>query len=98
VDDFSQQVGSKYEQEWNSIGGWAACQVCYELVEANKRNDLARRTLQAHPDVPKSGEVRKQAYRAVRRLHDEFFVMRSGPPEKITTRDENDGIITWNVD
>lgn len=77
TDDFSQELGAASGRiEYNSSGGWAACQECYELIEANERDELVRRSLRSMGVPLTDWKLQKR----VRALHDEFFLMRSGDP------------------
>lgn len=60
-----------------SIGWWAACERCYELIEADDRDGLAERSVAnlAPMNLPVA-LVRQQ----IRSLHDSFFANREGAP------------------
>lgn len=63
-----------------SRGGWAACQACSDMVEANDRDGLVNRSMEAYgelqSDAPKHHEVVEAA---LRKVHDDFFEHRVGP-------------------
>lgn len=61
-----------------SVGGWAACNACHDLIEAGDRAALARRTLAALP-TPADEEV----WDFVGDLHRKFFEHRCGPAVQI---------------
>ena len=67
---------------WGSTNGWAACDVCHEYIQDDKRIELATRAVVRFVEA-KGGQTVATAtemYKRVRLLHDEFFAMRSGDP------------------
>lgn len=72
---YAERDGTKHV----SRGGWAACQVCADLIEADDREALADRSLgswvEQHPgSAGRGGQIRE----ALRKVHDEFFRNRQG--------------------
>lgn len=66
-----------------SYGGWAACEVCHRLIEAGKREALARRS--AKMTIAKAAKTNtyfllSDLTALIRRLHDQFWANREGPP------------------
>lgn len=64
-----------------SSGGWACCNACHALIERGRRDKLARRSakrlLRKNPDLPMS---LSNATEHIRRLQDQFWSHREGPP------------------
>ena len=63
-----------------SIGDWAACDPCSQMVERNDYAGLFRATLPTIPEglsIPAA--VMRQAREAAKRWHTSFFAHRSGP-------------------
>jgi hypothetical protein len=58
--------------------GWAACNTCHELIEADRREQLVERSLQGFDIEPALMDVMKAN---LANLHDEFFQNRLGPCE-----------------
>lgn len=75
--------------EWDvlntSHGGWAACQKCHELIEADKRDELVERNVEMFftnegYDINRIPPHHIVAMRVpVKELHDAFFKNRQGP-------------------
>jgi hypothetical protein len=76
---------------------WLACDACRQLIANGRRDQLARRThetfLRRDPhafdglDRTRRRQLRRDLRAAVRRLHDDFWRSRLGPPEP-TGQDE----------
>ena len=68
-----------------SVGDWAACDLCHLLIEADDRSGLAQRSLDElilkHPEVIAAAAV---LYEELAKLHQEFFAHRSGTAVPIT--------------
>ena len=67
-----------------SVGDWAACEVCHELIAANDRVGLTERsaaTLIAFR--PELAEIRKELTTELAMLHTRFFENRLGVPTPI---------------
>lgn len=65
----------------SSTGDWAACQRCYQLIQANAREKLAERTMFTIGCC--STESAVITYLCVRSLHDAFFSHRTGLPSTV---------------
>ncbi len=60
-----------------SLGDWAACEVCHGLIEADQRKALVRRALER---MPHRGEVPADVALAyIQKAHTGFFLNRRGP-------------------
>ena len=62
-----------------SVGDWAACDACHQLIEAEDRQGLAQRSLDEM--ILKHPEARPAAaalYEDLAGLHDQFFAHRIG--------------------
>jgi len=62
-----------------SVGDWAACRVCHELIEAGDRQGLLERSLQTllekNPEMlPEEAELRDQ----LAQIHGMFFAHQAG--------------------
>jgi len=73
-----------------SGGGWAACPVCHLLIQSGSRDRLARRSAKklvramATDGRMAAGALSlSQATAHTRRLHDQFWTNREGPPVPI---------------
>jgi hypothetical protein len=68
-----------------SVGDWAACEMCHVLIEADDRRGLAQRSLDElilkHPEAILAAAV---LYEELAELHQEFFAHRSGTAVPIT--------------
>lgn len=74
VDDFTQAASNT---EIHLHGAWNACDICATLVDSADRGALVDRSMllvEAELDSPLYLRIRDR----VTRLHEEFFVMRSG--------------------
>ena len=64
-----------------SVGGWAACTTCHELIVADNRAGLAERSastlLANQPDM---GLTREEAAVVLQEIQAKFFQHRIGPP------------------
>lgn len=64
-----------------SVGGWAACRTCHDLIAADNRTGLAERSaltlLVNQPDI---GLTRDEAVGVLRDIQAKFFEHRVGPP------------------
>ena len=62
-----------------SVGDWAACDVCHKLIEAGDRKGLAQHSLDElmlkHPETRPAAAV---LYENLAELHDQFFEHRGG--------------------
>lgn len=67
-----------------SVGDWAACELCHTLIQADDRCGLARRSVDEliakHPETREAAAV---LYEELAGLHREFFAHRIGPAERI---------------
>ena len=67
-----------------SIGAWAACEVCHELIAADNRTGLTGRSvstlLAKQPDLD---FARTEVAGELRELHARFFLNRAGDPVPI---------------
>lgn len=78
ADDFA--VGG---MGWGSRGGWAACEICHGLIEANEREALAAHSLEEFYKhnagaVPDTKPVRAALLAHIFRVHSMFFASRTG--------------------
>ena len=68
-----------------SVGDWAACDLCHLLIEADDRKGLAQRSLDElilkHPEAGAAAAV---LYKDLTELHQQFFAHRSGTTVPIT--------------
>ena len=68
-----------------SVGDWAACDLCHALIEAGDRSGLAQRSLNElilkHPEAIAAAAV---LYEDLAVLHQQFFAHRSGTAVPIT--------------
>ena len=68
-----------------SVGDWAACDLCHVLIEADDRSGLAQRSLDElilkHPEAIAAAAV---LYEDLAELHQQFFAHRSGRAVPIT--------------
>jgi hypothetical protein len=68
-----------------SVGDWAACDLCHVLIEADDRSGLAQRSLDElilkHPEAVAAAAV---LYEDLAVLHQQFFAHRSGTAVPIT--------------
>jgi len=68
--------------EWGSIEGWAACDACHELIEADDRKGLATRSLREffkkHPEVPDRPDVRANVWKHIHEVHPKFWELKKG--------------------
>src|ERR1700693_1826203 len=68
-----------------SVGDWAACDLCHVLIEADDRSELAQRSLDElilkHPEAIAAAAV---LYKDLAELHQRFFAHRSGRAVPIT--------------
>ena len=62
-----------------SLGGWAACDVCKALIEKNERVELAERGTRSfvslHPEVT---GIQEDIFYTMLQIHEEFFEHRVG--------------------
>jgi hypothetical protein len=71
-----------------SQGHWDACGECARLIKAGRRDKLARRAARtAPPGIP-----RDKWLAVMRKVHDDFWSNRSGPPSRITREDWDRGV------
>ncbi len=64
-----------------SVGSWAACHRCHDLIEAHDRESLARRAVDELG--VKDERMREAILACLRHLHSEFFSHRLGPAKPI---------------
>jgi hypothetical protein len=99
VDDFSQELVANDGKvlEWASTGGWSACETCKELVENNRRKDLAQRSFDSALDMV--GLINEQQRTLITGrlevLHDEFFAMLNSPAVEGKSMNDEAGIIVF---
>lgn len=79
IDDFSQELdpAQPNSHELHMLGGWNACQPCYELIETEDREQLVDRSLSEF-GLPETSKVYDAVRTRVQRVHDEFFFSRNG--------------------
>ena len=67
-----------------SVGDWAACAQCHELIVSNDRAGLVERSLSALlAKQPELTEIRSELAGELARLHVNFFEHRAGHPMPI---------------
>jgi hypothetical protein len=67
-----------------SLGGWCACQKCYQLIEEGDAEGLKKRIAIQHGiDLSRGGAVSALLSRQIQ----EFFQYRTGPPTRIYQRE-----------
>lgn len=68
-----------------SIGNWAACDFCYNLIEIDDRKGLLEWSLQTfewiNGNLPKTEKIALKHH--IRALHTKFFENRTGKPVKL---------------
>lgn len=73
-----------------SLGGWAACDVCHSLIEQQKWQELADRSLRflikEHPEILL---VRESARDQLIQIHQRFAVARTGPAVRLNLPEES---------
>ena len=88
--DFCSDLDVKWSYEASSFvmpesgsafhGGWAACDPCHDLIEADKRQQLAKRSVDTffknNPDVKDVPAVRVAIAKHVRAAHAGFFAVK----------------------
>ncbi len=57
----------------DSIGGWAACVECAQLIEAGDHEGLAKRSAETFPLVTSAGLSRAEITLIVRQIQEEMF-------------------------
>lgn len=62
---------------WGSVGAFAACEPCADLIEKDRRRALAVRGLSQYGH-PLGLEERTYILSCVRQMHDKFFALRRG--------------------
>lgn len=65
---------------WGSEGDWAACRECSELIEQDRRFDLA---LRAKIDRSLSLDIQSELYLMVYAMQEKFFEHRKGDRVKL---------------
>lgn len=72
-----------------SVGDWAACDACHQLIEAEDRRGLAQRSLQElilkHPETSSAAT---ELYLELVELQQQFFLHRSGEATPIDANAE----------
>ena len=67
-----------------SVGDWAACETCRQLIEADDRRGLAQRSVeQLISDHPEFRKLRTDLCEELMRLHAKFFENRCGHASRI---------------
>jgi hypothetical protein len=67
-----------------SAGAWAACGLCYRLIESGDATGLANRSLEHFPDLQElTQQEGLDLLDMLRSIHLAFWEARNGPPEKI---------------
>jgi len=69
------------EFAWGSTGGWAACRVCAELIDADQYAELTARALDL---LPLNGGEIPEFNKALAKLHLDFRESRTGPKEEFS--------------
>jgi hypothetical protein len=67
---------------WGSRGGWCACEICYNLIEAGDRAGLISRSVnqffQKNKEIPDTPRSRQVVIRHLVQLHSMFFISSFG--------------------
>jgi hypothetical protein len=67
-----------------SVGGWAACDICHEMIERGERESLAERSvstlIETNQELRGSEITLKDE---IRLLHAKFFAFRTGLPSRV---------------
>jgi hypothetical protein len=80
--------GSTMQTE-GSAEGWAACDVCYALVEAEDRTGLALRSVEKDIERhPNAASERPVLIAMTRAMQDKFFEHRNGEASKAPVKEE----------
>jgi hypothetical protein len=67
-----------------SVGDWAACNVCHKLIEAEDTRGLAQRSLdELLAKFPETRSAAAVFYAKLAELHRQFFAHRVGAPVRI---------------
>ncbi|HSN68120.1 MAG TPA: hypothetical protein VLV48_02680 [Thermoanaerobaculia bacterium] len=67
-----------------SLGAWAACDVCHDIIERGDRSALTRHTVDSLPWIAGvTDPVRHAITEEIRAIHAEFFARRDGEAEPI---------------
>lgn len=88
VDSFEQAIRPELPNFiWGSSGVWVACDTCHDLIENDKRHELAVRSVTSFALIKGTlpPDAIKPLYDRIRILHDEFYAMRSGVPTREPT-------------
>lgn len=81
-------IGTALGMTHGSIGAWAACDPCHDLIEKGDREGLAQRS---EEHLGKMSRVfQGLARQHIRQAHDAFFLARKGTPSKLTSREETE--------
>ncbi len=80
------------QQVWiqESVGAWAACAACHDLIEADRRDELAERSYNS-ASAPQGWEQikrlipKRELIGQFRVLHDQFLSHRLGPAVPVRT-------------
>lgn len=73
-----------------SVGAWAACDICHALIESDQRMELAERSYNS-ANAPDAWELikrvipKRELIGHFRVLHDQFFFHRVGPAFPVKT-------------
>ncbi|MBY0502737.1 MAG: hypothetical protein K2X03_02425 [Bryobacteraceae bacterium] len=68
-----------------SVGDWAACEICHTLIETNDHAGLAQRSLdELIVKYPEASQASRVLLESLSDLHQEFFVHRRGPAQPIS--------------
>jgi hypothetical protein len=65
---------------FNSLGSWAACQLCHDLIVAGKRDELAERSARTMKQIYRTPGSISSLVAMIRPLHDDFWANRHGDP------------------
>ena len=66
-----------------SVGSWAACNACHDLIEAGNKSALATRFVETLPRATRrSAAIRKRMLTEVEKLQLDFWDHRCGPAER----------------
>jgi hypothetical protein len=77
---FEHKSGNRLPFAWDSADGWAACEICASLIEAEDWDGLATRSYDTSPALKLMQKilVRDQVLDAIKRMHVEFRKRKQG--------------------
>lgn len=76
-------MGHTGELGHESVGDWAACETCHDLIEADQRTALTARSLEQYANMTAAltEDQKAQLTALLTEAHNRFFNHRTGPAE-----------------